>query len=154
MCSTSCHRVSSLRLILSDAHMEQTLWCSNGAYFTMLNWSLYYAYAIKIWYYDISMDYYYSKDTFMDVTIYTDTVCYMSWNLWTILFRLGRYEPSQFHVFFEHRGSDNVKLGIVQGSCTCLARTLVCDALWICVSQATKVIWTFVMHFVKSFSLY
>jgi hypothetical protein len=40
----------------------------------MLNWSLYYAYAIKIWYYDISMDYYYSKDTFMDVTIYIDTL--------------------------------------------------------------------------------
>ena len=38
----------------------------------------------------------------------------MSWNLWTILFRLGRYEPSQFHVLFEHRGSVNVKLGIVQ----------------------------------------
>ena len=39
-------------------------------------------------------------------------VCYET--MWKILFRLGRYEPSQFHVLFEHRGSVNVKLGIVQ----------------------------------------
>ena len=41
-----------------------------------------------------------------------DDVCYETMR--TIRFRLGRYEPSQFHVFFEHRGSVNVKLGIVQ----------------------------------------
>ena len=38
-------------------------------------------------------------------------------------------------------------LGSSKLSCAFLARTLVCDALWICVSQATKVIWTFVMSF-------
>jgi len=46
------------------------------------------------------------------ILLILDVVC--NETLWTILFRLGRYEPSQFHVFFEHRGSVNVKLGIVQ----------------------------------------
>ena len=62
------------------------------------------------WYYG----HYYWKDTFYDLYYSTDIRCCMWWNSWTILFRLGRYEPSQFHVFFEHRGSVNVKLGIVQ----------------------------------------
>ena len=64
-----------------------------------------------LWYYYGN---YYSKDIFMTCTILLIfyVVCYET--MWTILFRLGRYEPSQFHVFVEHRGSVNVKLGIVQ----------------------------------------
>jgi len=72
----TCHRVIS---------EFDTVWCSYGAYFMMLKWSLFYIAQLEpilcLWYYDISMVYYYSKDTFMDVTIYTDTACYMSWNL-------------------------------------------------------------------------
>ena len=80
--------VSSMRLILSDAHMEHTSWCSNGAYSTLLNWSLYYAYDIMIFpwtsiiqkillwmllfiliQYDISMICYDTKDNLMAYAI-------------------------------------------------------------------------------------
>jgi len=71
MCSTCCHR------IITEI---DTVWCSYGAYFMMLKWSLFYIAQLEpilcLWYYDISMDCYNSKDTLMDVTIYIDTIWY------------------------------------------------------------------------------
>ena len=76
-CSTCCHRIIT---------ETDTVLCSYGAYFMMLKWSLFYIAQLEpilcLWHYDIFMDFYYSKDTFMDVTIYIDTIWYFYDMLW------------------------------------------------------------------------
>ena len=144
--------------ILHDAQIELILHCSTGAHtMLMILWyfnglllfkrylnGCYYLYwynMIFLWYVMIQKYFY--------------GLCNCTKLLYIICFKTSeRYcsdldDMSQvsFMCSSNTGGVLTWNLGSSKLSCTFLARTLVCDALWICVSQATKVIWTFVMSF-------